>query len=87
MLMTAALTDELSRTTPSTACCRRAETITLLRFAGAVHQEKAAWPLTQSRYPPGLAHRLASPARAGPKATGPRNPHIRVNRTKPVTPG
>ena len=39
MLMTAALTDELSRTTPTTACCRRAETIALLRFAGAVHQE------------------------------------------------
>ncbi len=39
MLMTAALTDELSRTTPTTACCRRAETITLLRFAGGVHRE------------------------------------------------
>jgi DNA-binding protein WhiA len=36
--MTAALTDELSRTTP-TACCRRAETITVLRFAGAVHHQ------------------------------------------------
>ncbi len=39
MLMTAALTDELSRATPTHACCRRAETITLLRFAGAVHQQ------------------------------------------------
>ena len=39
MLMTTALTDELSRKTPTTACCRRAETITLLRFAGAVHQQ------------------------------------------------
>ncbi len=28
-LMTTALTDELSRTTPTKACCRRAETITL----------------------------------------------------------
>jgi len=37
--MTTALTDELSRTTPTTACCRRAETIALLRFAGAVHQQ------------------------------------------------
>jgi len=39
VLMTAALTDELSRTTPTNACCRRAETIILLRFAGAVHQQ------------------------------------------------
>jgi len=39
VLMTAALTDELSRLPPTTPCCRRAETITLLRFAGAVHQE------------------------------------------------
>ena len=39
VLMTAAVTGELSRTTPTTACCRRAETITVLRFAGAVHQE------------------------------------------------
>ena len=29
VLMTTALTDELSRTTPTKACCRRAETITL----------------------------------------------------------
>jgi len=39
VLMTAALTDELSRLPLTNACCRRAETITLLRFAGAVHQE------------------------------------------------
>ncbi len=39
MLMTAALTDELSRLPLANACCRRAETITLLRFTGAVHQE------------------------------------------------
>jgi len=41
VLMTAALTDELSRLPLTNACCRRAETITLLRFAGAVHQEPA----------------------------------------------
>jgi len=39
VLMTAAVHDELSRTTLTAACCRRAETITLLRFAGAVRQE------------------------------------------------
>jgi len=39
VLMTAAVHDELSRLPLTNACCRRAETITLLRFAGAVHQE------------------------------------------------
>jgi len=39
VLMTAALTDELSRLPLTTPCCRRAETITLLRFARAVHRE------------------------------------------------
>jgi len=39
VLMTAALTDELSRLPLANACCRRAETIALLRFAGAVHQQ------------------------------------------------
>jgi len=37
--MTAAVTGELSRTTPSTPCCRRAEAITVLRFAGGLHQQ------------------------------------------------
>jgi len=37
--MTAAATDELSRTTPSTPCCRRAEAITVLRFAGDLHHQ------------------------------------------------
>ena len=37
--MTAATTGELSRTTPSTPCCRRAEAITVLRFAGGLHQQ------------------------------------------------
>jgi len=37
--MTAALTDELSRTTPTRPCCRRAEMITVLRFAGGLHHQ------------------------------------------------
>jgi len=37
--MTAAATGELSRTTPSTPCCRRAEMITVLRFAGGLHHQ------------------------------------------------
>ncbi len=37
--MTAAATDELSRTTTSTPCCRRAEAITVLRFAGGLHHQ------------------------------------------------
>jgi len=37
--MTAAVTGELSRTTPSTPCCRRAEAVTVLRFAGGLHQQ------------------------------------------------
>ncbi len=37
--MTAAVTGELSRTTPSTPCCRRAEAITVLRFAGGLYQQ------------------------------------------------
>ena len=45
MLMTAALTDELSRLPLANACCRRAETITLLRFAGAVRQEPGRWSI------------------------------------------
>jgi len=45
VLMTAALTDELSRLPLANACCRRAETITLLRFTGAVHQEPGRWSI------------------------------------------
>jgi len=37
--MTAAVTGELSRTTPTTPCCRRAEAITVLRFAGGLHYQ------------------------------------------------
>ncbi len=37
--MTAAATGELGRTTTSTPCCRRAEMITVLRFAGGLHHQ------------------------------------------------
>jgi len=37
--MTAALTDVLSRTTLTRPCCRRAEMITVLRFAGGLHHQ------------------------------------------------
>ena len=58
MLMTAALTDELGRTTPTTACCRRAETITLLRFAGAVHPKPGRCSIEVDLDTPLLARRL-----------------------------
>jgi len=64
VLMTAALTDELSRTTPTTACCRRAETITLLRFAGAVHQEPGRWSIEVDLDTTLLARRLGIAIRA-----------------------
>ncbi len=62
--MTAALTDELSRTTPTTACCRRAETITVLRFAGAVHQEPGRWSIEVDLATLLLARRLGIAIRA-----------------------
>ncbi len=58
VLMTAALTDELSRTTPTNACCRRAETIILLRFAGAVHQHRGH---SSKPYPPDFSRVLPLP--------------------------
>ncbi len=64
MLMTAALTDELGRTTPTTACCRRAEIITLLRFAGAVHQEPGRWSIEVDLDTTLVAHRLGMAIRA-----------------------
>jgi len=64
VLMTAALTDELSRTTPTTACCRRAETITLLRFAGAVHQEPGRWSIEVDLDTTLVARRLGMAIRA-----------------------
>jgi DNA-binding protein WhiA len=63
VLMTTALTDELSRTTPTTACCRRAETITLLRFAGAVHQEPERLSIEVDLATPLLARRLGAAIR------------------------
>jgi len=64
VLMTAALTDELSRLPLTTACCRRAETITLLRFAGAVHQEPGRWSIEVDLDTPLLARRLGVAIRA-----------------------
>jgi len=64
VLMTAALTDELSRTTPTTGCCRRAETITLLRFTGAVHQEPGRWSIEVDLDTTLMARRLGMAIRA-----------------------
>jgi len=64
VLMTAALTDELSRLPLTTPCCRRAETITLLRFAGAVHQEPGRWRIEVDLDTPLLARRLGIAIRA-----------------------
>jgi len=58
VLMTAALTDELSRLPLTKACCRRAETITLLRFAGAVHQKPGRCSIEVDLDTPLLARRL-----------------------------
>ncbi len=62
--MTAALTDELGRATPTHACCRRAETITLLRFAGAVHQQPGRWSIEVDLDTPLAARRLGVAIRA-----------------------
>ena len=64
MLMTAALTDELSRLPLTTPCCRRAETITLLRFAGAVRQEPGRWSIEVDLDTPLVARRLGMAIRA-----------------------
>jgi DNA-binding protein WhiA len=58
VLMTAALTDELSRLPLTTPCCRRAETITLLRFAGAVRQEPGRCSIEVDLATPLVARRL-----------------------------
>jgi len=62
--MTAALTDELSRLPLTNACCRRAETITLLRFARAVHQEPGRWSIEVDLDTPLMARRLGIAIRA-----------------------
>jgi len=64
VLMTAALTDELSRLPLTNACCRRAETITLLRFAGAVHQEPGRCSIELDLDTPLVARRLGMAIRA-----------------------
>jgi len=64
VLMTAALTDELSRLPLANACCRRAETITLLRFAGAVHQEPGRWSIEVGLDTTLVARRLGMAIRA-----------------------
>ena len=64
MLMTAALTDELSRLPLANACCRRAETITLLRFAGAVRQEPGRWSIEVDLDTTLVARRLGMAIRA-----------------------
>ena len=64
MLMTAAVADELSRLPLTKACCRRAETITLLRFAGAVHQQPGRWRIEVDLATPLLARRLGIAIRA-----------------------
>jgi len=64
VLMMAALTDELSRTTSTTACCRRAETITLLRFAGAVQQEPGRWSIEVDLATTVMARRVGVAIRA-----------------------
>jgi len=64
VLMTTALTDELSRLPLTTPCCRRAETITLLRFAGAVHQEPGGWSIEVDLDTTLVARRLGMAIRA-----------------------
>jgi len=64
VLITAAVHDELSRLPLTNACCRRAETITLLRFAGAVHQEPGRCSIEVDLATPLMARRLGIAIRA-----------------------
>jgi len=64
VLMTAAIHDELSKLHLTTACCRRAETITLLRFAGAVHQKPGRCSIEIDLDTTLVAHRLGIAIRA-----------------------
>jgi len=64
VLMTAAIHDELSKLPLTTACCRRAETITLLRFAGAVHQKPGRCSIEIDLDTTLVAHRLGIAIRA-----------------------
>jgi len=64
VLMTAAVTDELSRLPHTAACCRRAEMIALLRFAGAVHQEAGRIRIEVDLDTPLVARNLGAAIRA-----------------------
>jgi len=64
VLMTAAVTDELSRLPHTKACCRRAEMIALLRFAGAVHQEAGRIRIEVDLDTPLVARHLGAAIRA-----------------------
>jgi len=64
VLMTAAVTDELSRLPHTKACCRRAEMIALLRFAGAVHQEAGRIRIEVDLDTPLVARNLGAAIRA-----------------------
>ncbi len=61
--MTAAATDELSRTTTTTAYCRRAETITVLRFTKAVHHHDGQIRIEVDLDTPLLARRVGDAIR------------------------
>ena len=64
MLMTATVADELSRLPCTKACCRRAEMIALLRFAGAVHQEAGRIRIAVDLDTPLVSRRLGAAIRA-----------------------
>jgi len=64
VLMTATVTDELSRLPHTKACCRRAEMIALLRFAGAVHQEAGRIRIEVDLDTPLVARHLSAAIRA-----------------------
>jgi len=64
VLMTAAVADELSRLPHTKACCRRAEVIAFLRFAGAVHREAGRIRIEFDLDTPLVARRLGAAIRA-----------------------
>jgi len=64
VLMTATVADELSRLPHTKACCRRAEMIALLRFAGAVHQEAGRIRIAVDLDTPLVSRRLGAAIRA-----------------------
>jgi len=56
--MTAAVTEELSRLPPTRVCCRRAEVVTLLRFAATLHTTGGLLTLTAELDTEPLARRV-----------------------------